>query len=110
MRSCKGIISSSQAIRPELKTFGEVHRADRNVAAGGLNVFIENFERQSRFLCGSARARSNSASDRTNTPNSCGIRLVEEAQLIAMFREPLSYKIVLASSPTRRIFYYPDEE
>jgi hypothetical protein len=33
---------------PKLKTFGEVHGADRDVPGGGLNVLIENRESEAR--------------------------------------------------------------
>ena len=39
----------------ELKTFGEVHGADRDVAAGGFDVLVENLECHSRFLDGRTR-------------------------------------------------------
>lgn len=45
IRSCKGMISSSQAITTTArnsKTSGEMHGADSNIPAHCLNMFIEN--------------------------------------------------------------------
>ena len=74
MRSCKGItliVAGHHNHGPKLQAFGKVHGADRDVAAAGFDVFIENLERQPDSVT-AARARSSCAVDRTKTPNSCG--------------------------------------
>jgi hypothetical protein len=65
------VVAGHHDHRPKLKTFREVHGANRDVAASGFDTFIENLESHARFLV-AVRARSNCAADRTNTPNSCG--------------------------------------
>jgi hypothetical protein len=49
------VITSHNDHRAKFQTFGEVHGADRYVAAGGFYVFIENLESNACFLYGSAR-------------------------------------------------------
>jgi hypothetical protein len=46
------VVASHDNHGPKLQTFGEVHGADRKVAAYGFHIFIENFEGQASFLCG----------------------------------------------------------
>ena len=43
------IVTGHHHHRSKFQSFGQMHGADRDVAAGGLNVLIENFERQSGF-------------------------------------------------------------
>ncbi len=66
------IVAGHHRHRTKLQTLGQMHRADRDMTTGGLDVFIENLERQPCILDGSFERGSICAAERTNTPISCG--------------------------------------
>src|SRR6266516_2678277 len=48
------VVAGHHGHSSEFQSFGKMHRTDRDVAAGGLDVLIENLEGNSRRLNGSA--------------------------------------------------------